>query len=210
MIEVFYTRFTEMLPAKNYQQLLAQLSADMQLQVSNFRKWEDAHRSLLGKALLVQGLKQFDLPSLSLAEVNYTPFQKPYFNNGIHFNISHSGEYIVCAISTIEVGIDIEEVKDIPLSDFTELFSSEELKLIFEDPTNYAPFYTLWTQKEAFLKALGVGLNMPLNKVIIKSDAIHHNGITWYLQKISIDDSYICHLASPHPNAQVNLNKLHF
>ena len=54
MIEVFYTRFTEKLPAKNYQQLLAQLSANMQQQVSNFRKWEDAHRSLLGKALFSQ------------------------------------------------------------------------------------------------------------------------------------------------------------
>ena len=210
MMEVFYTRFSEKLPAENYQQLLAQLSPDMQLQLSKFRKWEDAHRSLLGKALLLQGLKQFDLSALSLAEVSYTPFQKPYFNNGIHFNISHSGNYIVCAISKMEVGIDIEEVKDIPLSDFTELFSPEELKLIFTDPNNFLPFYTLWTQKEAFLKASGVGLNLPLNQVIIMNDAIHYNGITWYLQKINIDDNYLCHLASPQPNVQVNLNELHF
>ena len=210
MIEVFYTRFIEKLPAENYQHLLAQLPPEMQLQVSKFRNWEDAHRSLLGKALLLQGLKHFNLSALSLAEVNYTSFQKPYFNTGIHFNISHSGNYIVCAISTTEVGIDIEEVKDIPLSDFTELFSPEELKLIFEAPNNYAPFYTLWTQKEAFLKALGVGLNLPLNKVTIINNAIHHNGNTWYLQKISINHGYLAHIASPLQNVGVNLNELHF
>ncbi|MCY7421227.1 MAG: 4'-phosphopantetheinyl transferase superfamily protein [Chitinophagaceae bacterium] len=210
MVHVFYTTFTNKLPADKYQQLLAQLPPIMQQQVSGFRKWEDAHRSVLGKALLIEGLKEYNLGSVSLADLNYTVFLKPFFINGIHFNISHSGNCIVCAIGTTEVGVDVEEIKEIPLSDFKELFSPEELKLIFEDPYDYAPFYTLWTQKEAFLKAVGVGLNMPLNKVIIRNNTIEYNGNTWYLKQLSIQERYICHVASPILNVQVNLKELHF
>lgn len=210
MVSVLYTRFTKKLPADKYQQLLAQLPLKMQQQVSGFRKWEDAHRSVLGKALLIEGLKEYNLPLVSLADLNYTAFQKPYFTKDIHFNISHSGNYIVCAIGTTEVGVDVEEIKEIPLSDFKELFSPEELKLIFKDAHNYAPFYTLWTQKEAFLKAVGVGLNMPLNKVIIWKNIIEYNGNTWYLKQLSIHEDYICHIATPHTSMQVNLKELHF
>ena len=210
MVHVFFTTFTDKLPAARYQKLLAQLPLKMQQQVSGYRKWEDAHRSILGKALLIEGLNEYNHSNISLTDLNYTAFQKPYFANGIHFNISHSGNYIVCAISTTEVGIDVEEIKDIPLSDFKELFSPEELKLIFKDPYKYGPFYTLWTQKEAFLKAIGVGLNMPLNNVIIRNNTIEYNGTTWYLKQLSIHENYLCHIASSHPITQVKLKELIF
>ena len=210
MVRVFYTRFTKKLSGEKYQQLFAYLTPDMQLQVARFRKWEDAHRSILGKALLLQGLKEYNLPSVTLADLNYTSFQKPYFTNGIHFNTSHSGQYIVCAIGTLDVGIDIEEIKEIPLADFTELFSPEELKVIFEDAGNYVPFYTLWTQKEAFLKAIGLGLNLPLNKVNIQNDTIHYEGNSWFLKELSIQKDYKCYIASPFLDLSVSLKELHF
>ena len=211
MINILYTIFCEKLPEQDFLYWFTKLTPDMQNQVSRFRHWHDAQRSLLSKALLLKALEMNGHSQLSLNDLKFNAYQKPYFENGPNFNISHSGNVVICAVSNdIIIGIDVEEVKPIPLQDFSDLFSSQELELIFNNKKDYAPFYTLWTQKEAFLKALGVGLNLPLNQVIIMNDAIHYNGITWYLQKINIDDNYLCHLASPQPNVQVNLNELHF
>lgn len=210
MIQVFYALFTEKMPTERFSQLFALLTPEMQEQVLRFRHWEDAQRSVIGKALLLEGLKQFNLDQTSLSNLKFTDFQKPYFENDIHFNISHSGNCIVCAIGTIEVGVDIEAVKEIPLNDFTELFSTEELKLIYRQPGNYTAFYNLWTQKEAFLKALGVGLNMPLNQIVINKNKIEYNGSTWFLRKTVIHEGYICHVVTPLADLQIQLKQVHF
>ena len=85
----------------------------MQQILRKYRRWQDAHAYLYGKLLLKEAISQLGFDH-SLEFMQKTKYGKPYFkNNDFGFNISHSGEYIVCVISTDEkqnLGIDIEEI----------------------------------------------------------------------------------------------------
>ena len=103
-------------------------------------------------------------------------FGKPGIANGIanpvRFNLSHSGDYIVMAVtSDAKVGVDIEQIKlNARRLNIADNFFSEPEKIwIFEatDEAKIMRFYQLWTLKEAFMKALGVGLAIPLDSFAI-------------------------------------------
>ena len=102
-------------------------------------------------------------------EYTYNPYQKPFCKQApkLSFNMSHSKDY-ACYIFSFDykVGIDIEFINtDL---DITALLpsvatSSEILALNTLNPSEKIfSFYKMWTLKEAFLKALGVGLSYPL------------------------------------------------
>lgn len=79
-------------------------------------------------------------------------------------NLSHSGEYVVCAISTEPVGCDLEEIKDAPLKVAERRFCEGEIEYLSnlnEDLRN-AEFYRIWTIKESYMKMTGEGLGMGL------------------------------------------------
>lgn len=79
------------------------------------------------------------------------------------FNLSHSGEYVVLAISDERVGIDIEKIKPIDLAISNECFHDKEIEYLYKNSKNVIDrFYTIWTLKEAFIKAVGQGLSYPL------------------------------------------------
>ena len=84
----------------------------------------------------------------------------------VHFNLAHSNELALLAVTDIgPVGVDLEWMKEIDDMDAVvrRFFSRSEQK-IFDKLANeqrLAAFYTCWTRKEAFLKALGCGLSRP-------------------------------------------------
>jgi len=91
--------------------------------------------------------------------INYNHHQRPFLDNHpkIDFNISHSGDYLVIAISdTAKLGVDIEcQNNQGQLADLSPLvFSKSEQSLVANNNDN---FLCLWTKKEALLKARGVG-----------------------------------------------------
>ncbi len=94
--------------------------------------------------------------------ISYAKYGRPFLLNNpqnIDFNITHSGEYIIMAIvHNATVGIDIEKIKHniIPSQLSKIVFSEIEQKLIGNNIEN---FFTLWTKKEAFIKACGNGFS---------------------------------------------------
>lgn len=90
--------------------------------------------------------------------------------NGICFNLSHSGDYVICAVSDRPVGCDIEKIKEAPKQIASRAFSPEEienLEQISGDAYN-REFFRLWTKKESFLKMKGIGIRVPLQTLEIK------------------------------------------
>jgi len=96
---------------------------------------------------------------------------KPRINNlqNVHYNISHSGHYVVCAVAPNEIGIDVERVRKVSLRIAERFFSEPEINDLMtrndEDRMHY--FITLWTIKESYLKAIGRGLTQHLNSFTI-------------------------------------------
>lgn len=82
-----------------------------------------------------------------------------------YFNISHSGNLVVCVVASSAVGVDIESTsRDVAhLAIAQQHFSAEEVDWIASNPTrSKGKFTALWTLKEAYLKAVGVGITVPL------------------------------------------------
>ena len=92
---------------------------------------------------------------------------KPYLIEiGKFFNISHSYEKVVLALSDEEIGIDIEKILNPNLKIIDRFFTEMEKKYIFMD-NNYIKikerFYIIWTLKESYLKYKGTGLSEKLS-----------------------------------------------
>lgn len=186
---------------ESFDRLMQLLPIFLQVKIKKFRNWQDAERSLVGNILLIRGLHSMGLTNYSLHDLQYTAFQKPYLDDLISFNITHSGNYVVCAVSkTNLVGVDVEEIKDILIDEFNNLFAKVEWDEIIKSENKMFAFYTLWTKKEAFLKVIGCGLSQPLNGVIIENNKIKWEDIQWFLHEIKIDSRHICYLCCDDDN----------
>ena len=94
-------------------------------------------------------------------EILLEEFGKPYFKDqGLHFNISHSGEYLAIAISEQPVGVDIQKPKKIEEGMYRKVVQSREEILIGEEREK--DFLRLWALKESFVKADGRGLRISM------------------------------------------------
>lgn len=134
---------------------------------------------------------------------------KPHIDNlaDVHFNISHSGQYIVCAVGPSELGIDVERIRKANLRIAERYFSAPEigdlLKLPEEERAAY--FITLWTIKESFLKAIGSGLTQHLNSftIIKTNDRFRLTGNReaekFGIVTHSLSDEYMMAVCSPLP-----------
>jgi 4'-phosphopantetheinyl transferase len=96
---------------------------------------------------------------------------KPFLSgNPVHFNISHSGEYVVAAFcEDSEVGADVEKIKPVNFEIAERFYSESEKKELFSKKGNekLEYFFDLWTMKESYLKLLGKGLTKPLSTFTI-------------------------------------------
>lgn len=176
---------------------MGQLPASMQNQALKYRRWQDRQRYVIGKHLLTEGLHLFNCASYSLHDVRYTNLQRPYIDSEIDFNISHANDFTILAISdTSSVGIDIEKTQNIDFKHFEAHLSESELAQVSQHPDSYSLFYRLWTQKEAFIKAVGIGLNVSLNKITVENNCIMWKGRKWFLHEIKLHDKYVCYLCT--------------
>nr|WP_237391871.1 4'-phosphopantetheinyl transferase superfamily protein [Paenibacillus dendrobii] len=87
----------------------------------------------------------------------------------MHFNISHSGEWVVCALDSLPVGVDVEEIKEAPFEISKRFFSREERTFLFNEAEEVRneSFYYIWTLKESYIKAIGQGLSYGLESFTV-------------------------------------------
>jgi 4'-phosphopantetheinyl transferase len=139
-----------------------------------FRFAADRDRFLVGRAKLRWLLGRYldvDPAAVQLAEGEHG---KPYLPDasraGLEFNLSHSADVVVVAVARHRwVGVDVEQVRtDLDVDGLAKrLFSAAERSLLDRTPSQqrYEAFFTLWTRKEALLKAAGTGFAIPAEHV---------------------------------------------
>ncbi len=122
-----------------------------------------------GRLVLRYGLKHVWHREPGTLNITYNPYGKPYLIGApqVFFNLSHSGAWIVCAIGDREMGIDVEQVRDIcgMPAIVARMFSPGEQRLIMdlEGFEGLDKFFSLWTLKESFVKYLGRGFSLPFH-----------------------------------------------
>ncbi len=128
------------------QKLLKLVNEEQVEKALRFKNEKDQIRSLLSSYLINQ---------LSKEPLLHNEMGKPYYENGPYFNVSHSGKYVMMAVSSSEIGIDIEENIPKDMSLLTKIFNEAEAKVIKE----HADFYYLWCAKESLIKCMGSSIS---------------------------------------------------
>lgn len=144
-------------------------------------------QSTMGRALLAYQLKKELGIDYSQVHEVYSEFAKPSIAEieGVCFNISHSGGWVVCAFGKEKAGVDIEQVRPIKKR-MPKLFLSPEEFMEWNNAKNCeAFFYELWVLKESYCKYTGKGLHLPMNTIRFYRDS---NGIL----KVKADGRVCC------------------
>lgn len=136
-----------------------------------FNRFVADHGSL---RLLLSAYLETDPRKLSFVTNQYG---KPHLENNsyrLRFNMSHSGEITMIAVCLdAEIGIDVEAVRSIPewadiaVSQFSV---GENQSIHAEMPAHrIEAFFRCWTRKEAVIKAIGMGLSVPLDSFTVST-----------------------------------------
>jgi len=154
-----------------YNSLLQAISKENRERCRRFKFMEDALRTLYGELILRHVLIQHFSSNNEGIKILKGESGKPYVSGvPIHFNISHSGDFVVCAISEQSIGIDIEKIVEVDLTLATRYFCRCEYDdLLAQDKNNrHDYFFSLWTLKESYIKWLGGGMSIPLDSFYFK------------------------------------------
>jgi 4'-phosphopantetheinyl transferase len=159
-------------PAPAQAQLAEALTPDEQERAGRFRFDRDRNAFQVARGAMRLLLGTYLDIAAAAVPLHYTAHGKPFLAEPytpVKFNLSHAGDWALLAVSAgRELGVDIEQIR--PLSDLDSLarrfFAPAEQADLRALPPEQRPraFFTCWTRKEAFIKAVGEGLSRPLDQ----------------------------------------------
>ena len=160
------------MPARGLEELQRLLSVDELTRAERFHFDRDRRHFIGRRAILRIVLASYLENTPASVRFSYNDFGKPCLadpahSNRLSFNLSHSGELIRIAVAIDrEVGIDVEVVDEsVPIDSVARsFFSPREIATLEAMPEllRRAGFFSCWTRKEAYVKARGKGLSLPL------------------------------------------------
>ena len=174
--------------------ILPLLPLARQEKVQKLHKEADKARSAGAGWLLQYALEQAGIPR-EAQSFETSPLGKPFLKNHphIHFSLSHSGQWAACAVGDAPLGVDVEQPR-CTMEIAKRFFRPDELP----ETENKDFLLRLWTAKEAFVKAIGGGLIIPLdsfqvilreNEAVLEQDL---SPLSYRLQEFSLEGHRIC------------------
>jgi 4'-phosphopantetheinyl transferase len=157
-------------PRATLARLESVLAADERERMARFHFEPDRRRFLIGRGALRLLLGDYLGTTPEALRFAYSPYGKPgLIADQLQFNVSHSGDLVlIAAAHGRAVGIDVERIS--PQTRLQEVaarfFSSHEQQSLaaLASALQREAFFACWTRKEAYIKALGNGLSMPLDR----------------------------------------------
>lgn len=168
-----YAWLFSLIPASPLNANLDLLSADEQERAGRFHFERDRARFLVARSGMRKLLGAcLGVPAAHI-RFRYGTNGKPEMAEpacGLHFNLSHSGDWALLAVAGAPVGVDLEQVdarvKVVELA--RRFFSADDLDWLLAQPEElrHHAFFRLWVTREAWLKTGGDGLSFPLHQLI--------------------------------------------
>ncbi len=211
--------------AEELERFSAELSADEQERAARFRVQEARARFTAARATLRRILGAYLDVGPAELRFGYAKHGKPFLDRSggddVRFNVSHSHRLALYAIALgTEVGIDLEQIR--ADRDHERLarrfFSAEETEALLAVPAEgrIEAFFQCWTRKEAYLKARGEGLAVPLRSFTVSLGAGRPAALLdvagepsqagrWALENIDASPGYAAALAIDGPPLTVRL-----
>lgn len=203
-ITLFYTELGKELPPAVFLEHLEVLPESMHDSINRFMFWQDRQRSLYGKLLLREGLTRYGYGPDILSKLTYSAYNRPGLEGPVDFNISHSGDYIICAVTNRgRVGADVEAVREIPLDNFRRVMTEGQWAEIHAHESPQEVFFRYWAMKESVIKANGKGLSIPLDQLEVVDGTVICEGETWELREVELDKEHFTCIASDEQECAV-------
>lgn len=105
-----------------------------------------------------------------------------------YFNISHSHGLVTLVIDSLPIGIDIELIREVDNKLISYISNEEEERYIKDNQS----FFEVWTNKEALMKCIGIGINQKPNNIPglpVNSKRIYQGQV--YFNKTVIYDNFV-------------------
>ncbi len=148
----------------NFAVYYAMLPPARRKKIDNLRFEKDKRLSLGAGVLLQAACHCFSVEGAD-DELVYNSYGKPFFRDypDVFFNLSHSGQRVMCVISESEAGCDVERIKAVPEPVIKRVFTEAERNYLLSEgqrKREETAFCRLWTLKESYLKAIGAGFSV--------------------------------------------------
>lgn len=191
------------------------LSSDESARACRFRFPVDRQRFVISRGLLRTILGSYLRADPGRLIFSYSGKDKPslaqpYSESGVRFNVSHSGAVVLLAFTLgMDLGVDVEQIR----SDFDvaaiarRFFSPHEQKQLSALPKErrFESFFRCWTRKEAYIKATGDGLSLPLHQFDVSTAVGDEDALLatrpdeseagrWSLREVPAGESYVAAL----------------
>lgn len=187
IIEIYYADIQGLGDEENRENMMRLLCQERIEKINRCKKNEDKLRGVTAGLLLEYGLKK---RGLSQKNVHFTLKEngKPKIMEypEIYFNLSHSGDCVAAAFADIPVGIDVEHFRESGAK-IAERFFSEEERRYLKEQSDASSFTRIWTRKESYVKAIGLGLRLPMDSFSTVHEQVAED---YYLKSFDILPDY--------------------
>lgn len=191
-----------------YDKMYHTVSEERQAKIDRLQQKKDKQLSLAAELLIK---KVFFELGISDCEICHTQNGKPFVKNrkDVFISLSHSFERVMCAVSSLPVGCDVEKSENANIKIAKRFFCNSEYDAIIQKSTTEEQqqmFFRLWTLKESFIKATGLGKNLALNSFCFN---IQENKIAitqsvdenkYYFKEFYLNDGYSYSVCSMCPD----------
>jgi 4'-phosphopantetheinyl transferase len=181
--------------------IISRMPEEQRVMYGQYVETKGGRRNLLGNLLVRNVISNKMRIKCHAIDIVRDKYGKPFHCNApsnmprVNFNVSHSGQWIVCAFSDCPVGVDVQRIRPIDCDIARRIYSKEEYQKLQsksrEEKLSY--FYELWTFKESYIKAVGMGLSIPLNSFTVEIEnntATIKNNNDLHLRQYELGEEY--------------------
>lgn len=158
-----------------YDAMYRAAAPERQARADRFKHEDDRRRCLCADMLARRMLSVATGGAPENISFTYGEKGKPSANVPLCFNVSHAGDYVLCAVANAPIGVDIEQIKPFRAGLVARYFTKTEADYVWggspmpdgnvTDKGTCARFYRVWTAKEAYVKMTGTGISTDLTAV---------------------------------------------
>lgn len=208
-VTILYTDYSKSIYERLLKTYNSVIPEEVKEKAFKFKNWQDRQAFLIGKLLIWKGLKRLNYKDDCLLKMQFNSYGKPFIDEHTFFNVSHSGNIVVCAFCDGEVGIDVEEIKEIDTDDFIRIFSEREQYYLKNSLNQLNDFFRFWSIKESVIKAEGKGLSIPLQLIdASEKGKIQYGNKIWHITELTLFSNYCCSLATIENAPPVVIEKI--
>lgn len=191
--------------------IVSALSEEERGRAAKFHFEKDRSRYIVSHASLRGILARYLQRAPEELSFSVNEYGKPFLaDHELEFNLSHSGDYALIAVTRERnVGVDVEQIREVEIEELARRnFSPREVSELtaLSPERRLNGFFNCWTRKEAYIKAQGLGLSLPLDSfdvslapnepAILRAtlpDAM--DAVWWSLRSLEVASNYAAALA---------------